>query len=229
MVSPILYGRFPERLATRVLEAASSEGVTVSKWLRQAALERLGAVSSAETERTALLAEARKFLALPPGDNAVDRDVYKLVERYVAAIESTAGRLSLAEEHGRARALIEIANGALEPIDGTEVTFGEFRPDAPLVVLETTTPRRRGFLRETLARERARALLQAPPLPSPAPSAAGLLGEERTKELWLQATRGALRPAWGFCRQHGMVPLAETMDGRRQCYLGCSLDGPEVA
>jgi len=36
------------------------------------------------------------------------------VSRYVKAIEAQAGRLSLAEQHGRARALQEIAQGALE-------------------------------------------------------------------------------------------------------------------
>jgi hypothetical protein len=124
--------------------------------------------------------------------------------------------------------LVEIANGALEPLDGQELAFPEFRPGSPPVDLEATTPRRRGFLRAALATERARALLQAAPPPSPPPSAAGLLGEARTKELWDQ-TVGWPGWRWAFCDQHGMVPSAPSSDGQRRCYLGCSLDGPEAA
>lgn len=93
------------------------------------------------------------------------------------------------------------------------------------------TPRRRGFLREALAAERARALLAATPVIPPAPSSAGLLGERRTKELFREAA-GWLGVRWVFCKVHGMVPSAPSSDGSR-CYLGCTIhrggDGPEAA
>jgi hypothetical protein len=119
--------------------------------------------------------------------------------------------------------------GALEPLDGTEVTYSDFQPDGPPAALETTEPRKRGFLKAALAAERARVLLQAPAPPAPPPSAVGLLGRERTKVLWDQATRW---PGWrwAFCRHHGIVPSTEADDGGgRRCYLGCSLDTPGVA
>src|SRR6266508_3136962 len=144
------------------------------------------------------------------------------------AVEAQLGRLSAFEARGRARALAEIAGGALEPLDGQELTFAEFRPDGPPVALElAATPRRRGFLRAALAAERARALLEAAPEPSPLPSAAGLLGEARTKELFNEALGWpGMRPV--FCASHGMTPCAPSSDGAR-CYLGCSLRSPEVA
>ncbi len=88
--------------------------------------------------------------------------------------------------------------------------------------------RRRGFLRAALAAERARALLAALPEPSPAPSAAGLLGEARTRKLWTEAVSW---PGWRrvFCGQHGIVPSAPSSDGTR-CYLGCTIPtSPEAA
>lgn len=224
MASPILYGRFPERLATRVLEAASSEGVTVSKWLRQAALERLGAVSSAETERMALLAEARRFVAANRGGDGVS-----VVERLAGFLELVDGRISRAEQHGRQRALAEIADGALEPVDGEVIALANFGTTEVPAILETPVPvRKRGWLRVALAEERARALLQAPPEASPVPSAAGLLGEARTRELWTEAIGW---PGWRrvFCSVHGIVPCAPGSDGAR-CYLGCTIPSrPEAA
>ncbi len=224
MASPILYARFEPRLYERVLQAAEAEGLALSAFLRMAVSEHLGTVEREAAERAELLAEARRFLAAGPGTTDVDLRARRLVERYVAALDSTAGRISEAEQRGRARALREVAFGALEPIDGTEVTFGEFRPDGPPVALEATSPRRRGYLREHLAAERARALLQAPPPASSLPSAAGLLGEERTRELWNEAIGW---PGWRrlFCRHHGIVPSSPDDSGR--CYLGCSVDDPE--
>ena len=217
--------RLTERIHGRVLEAAQAEGLSVSGWVRRAILDRLDDSGREAAERAALLAEARRFLA-NPGE---DRDAAGLVERYVRALETVSGRMSAAEQHGRARALAEIAAGALEPIDGEELTFGEFRPDSPPVALELAgTPRRRGFLKAALAAERARALLQAAPEPAPPPSAAGLLGEARTRELWDQAISW---PGWRrvFCGQHGVVPCAPSSDGAR-CYLGCTIPTrPEVA
>jgi hypothetical protein len=225
MASPRVDLRLDGRVHARVLQAAQAEGLTVSGWVRRAILDRLGDSSREASERAALLAEARRFLA-NPGEG---REAASLVSRYVAAIEAAAGRLSLAEQHGRARALVEIANGALEPLDGEELIFPEFRPDGPPVALELAgTPRRRGFLKAALATERARALLQAPPEPSPAPSAAGLLGEARTRELWTEAIGW---PGWRrvFCQTHGIVPSAPGSDGSK-CYLGCSIPtGPEAA
>jgi len=217
--------RLTERIHGRVLEAAQAEGLSVSGWVRRAILDRLDDSGREAAERAALLAEARRFLA-NPGE---DRDAAGLVERYVRALETVSGRMSAAEAHGRQRALQEIASGALEPIDGEELTFPEFRPDGPPVALELTgSPRRRGFLRAALAAERARALLQAAPEPAPPPSAAGLLGEARTRELWTEAVGW---PGWRrvFCQMHGIVPSAPSSDGTR-CYLGCSIPTrPEVA
>jgi hypothetical protein len=223
-----LYGRFPERLHARVLEAAEALGLTLSQFLRMAVEEKLGTVDRLEVERAALLKEARAFLAVTPGTSAVDREAHSLVERYVAAIEAQSGRLSLFEQRGRERALIEIANGALEPLDGQELAFPEYRPDGPPVVLETTEQRRRGFLKAALAAERARALLQAPAPAPPPPSAPGLLGEARTRELFDEALRWPrMRPT--YCPTHGITPCAPDSDGRR-CYLGCTIPtSPEVA
>jgi hypothetical protein len=188
VASPYVHVRMEPRLHERVVAAAEAEGLTISGWLRRAALDRLDDTGREAAERAALLAEARRFLAVPAGPTAADRDAYSLVDRYVKAIEAQAGRLSLAEQRGRTRALQEIAQGALEPLDGAELTLAEFRPDGPPVTLElAATPRRRGFLKAALAAERARALLQALPSPEPPPSAAGLLGEQRTRELWTEA------------------------------------------
>jgi hypothetical protein len=158
-----------------------------------------------------------------------------LIARYVKALESSAGRLSLAEQHGRTRALREIAAGAFEATDGEVV---ELRPygitdesELP-TVLDTTTPRRRGFLRASLAAERAHALLQAPPPPAaPLATAAGLLGERRTRDLFDEAIRWpGVRSV--YCAQHGVTPCAPGSEGER-CYLGCTIpttgSGPEVA
>jgi hypothetical protein len=148
----------------------------------------------------------------------------------VQAIETPAGRLSRAELHGRARALAEIADGALEPLDGAELEVVPLDVAAMPVVLETTSPRRRGYLREELARERARALLQAPAPMSPPPSATAVLGERAARELFRQAI------GWGnvksvFCVTHGVVPNSPERPDR--CYLGCRIDatdnGSEVA
>ena len=231
MASPFLHARFEPRLYERVLQAAGAEGLSVSGWLRRAALDRLSDTSREASERAALLAEARKFLVggVVARPSAADQDAYSLVERYVAAIESSAGRLSLFEQRGRARALIEIANGALEPLDGQELTFPAFRPDGPPVALElAATPRQRGYLKASLAAERARALLEAPPAIGLAPSAAGLLGEQRCRELFDEALGWpGMRPV--FCASHGMTPCAPGSDGTR-CYLGCTVPaGPEVA
>jgi hypothetical protein len=228
VASPFLHARFEPKLYERVLGAAEAEGVSLSAFLRMAVLEKLGTVDRLEAERAALLAEARAFLAVTPGTSAVDREAHGLVERYVAAIEAQAGRLSLFEQRGRARALQEIADGALQPLDGQELTFPEYRPDGPPVVLETTSPGRRGFLREELARARSRALLQAPPTSAPPPSAPGLLGEARTHELFNEALGWfGWRPV--FCVQHGMVPCAPGSEGAR-CYLSCTITtGPEMA
>ena len=229
MASPFLHARFEPRLYERVLQAAADEGLSVSGWLRRAALDRLEDTSREAAERAALLAEARKFLAIPPGGSAADREAHHLVSAYVAAVEATAGRLSLAEQRGRARALQEIAGGALEPLDGQELTFPEFQPDGPPVALElAATPRQRGYLKASLAAERARALLAAPPPPGPPPSAAGLLGEARTKELFREAA-GWPAMRWIFCPSHGVTPCAPGSDGSH-CYLGCTIPArPEVA
>ena len=231
MASPTLYARFEPRLYERVLQAAEVEGVSLSAFLRLAVSEHLGTVEREAKERAELMAEARRFLAVPPGEAAVDRDFHSLVDRYVRFLESAAGRLSEAEQRGRARALVEIVNGALVDADGQEITFAEFRPEASPVGLESAgTPRRRGFLKAALAAERARALLQAPPPVSPLPSAAGLLGEARTRELWTQAISW---PGWRrvFCGQHGVVPCA--LGEVDRCYLSCRLgatgNGSEVA
>jgi hypothetical protein len=228
VASPFLHARFEPKLYERVLRAADAEHVSLSAFLRMAVEEKLGTVERLEAERAALLAEGRAFLA-NPGTTDVDLQVASLVERYVKAIESNAGRLSLAEQRGRARALQEIAAGALEPLDGAELTFPEFHPDAPLVGLETTAPRRRGYLREQLARERARGLLQVPaPMPPP-PSATAMLGEGAARELFRQAI------GWGnvksvYCGTHGIVPNSPERPDR--CYLGCRIDasdnGPEA-
>lgn len=224
MASPRLDVRLPERLRERVDQAAAADGLSVSQWVRKAILEKLGDEDAEARERAELLAEARAFLAIPPGNSTVDRDGYALISKYVAALESSAGRLSLAEQRGRARALAEIAAGALEPLDGEVLTFPAFSPGDPPPALEVTSPRRRGFLKAALAAERARTLLQAPPPPSPPPSAAGLLGEQRTRELWNQAISW---PGWQrlFCAQHGIVPSSPDDPGR--CYLGCATDNAE--
>jgi len=216
--------RLDQRVHGRVLQAAQAEGLSVSGWVRRAILDRLGDATREASERAALLAEARRFLA-DPGEG---RDAAGLVSRYVRALETVSGRMSAAEAHGRQRALLEIARGALEPLDGEELTYGEFRPGPPPALELAGTPRRRGFLREQLARERARALLAAPPVIPPAPSAAGLLGEQRTRELWSEAISW---PGWRriFCSVHGVVPCAPSSDGAR-CYLGCSIPArPEAA
>jgi hypothetical protein len=96
MASPIVRVRLPERVHARVLQAAAAEGLTISGWLRRAALDRLGDAAREALERAELLKEARAFLAVAPGDTAVDRDAYSLVSRYVQAIEAQAGRLSAA-------------------------------------------------------------------------------------------------------------------------------------
>src|SRR6266511_4081603 len=224
VASPFVHARFEPRLYERVLQAAAAQGVTVSGFVREAVEAKLDDASRLASERAKLLAEARSFLQDPDGG----REAHHLVSCYVAAVEAQAGRLSAFEARGRARALAEIAGGALEPLDGQELTFAEFRPDGPPVALElAATPRRRGFLRAALAAERARALLEAAPEPSPLPSAAGLLGEARTKELFNEALGWpGMRPV--FCASHGMTPCAPSSDGAR-CYLGCSLRSPEVA
>jgi hypothetical protein len=230
VASPTLYGRFPERLHARILEAVSTEGVTVSKWLRQAALERLEGAQAAESERVALVAEARKFLA-NHRDGGYELSI---VERLAGFLELVDGRISRAEQHGRARALAEVAEGALEPVDGEVVSLGPYgvgdERDLP-AVLETAVPtRKRGFLRQALARERAHALLQAPPEPGPRPSSAGLLGEQCVRELWSEAVSWPGRRR-AFCVVHGVVPTRPGDPDR--CYLGCRLDtsddGPGVA
>jgi hypothetical protein len=225
-----MYVRLTERVHTRVHEAATNQGMSLSSWLRRAVLAHLDDASREASERAALLAEARRFLAGPVGDRQVDRDGHRLIERYVAAIEAQAGRLGMAEARGRQRALAEIAQGALEPLDGEELTFGEFRPDTPVVLELAASPRRRGFLKATLAAERARALLQEAPAVPPAPSAADVLGEARVRELWNQVASWPGRRL-AFCPQHGMA-LTAPGDGDR-CYLGCRIpgadDGPEAA
>lgn len=224
MASPFLHARFEPRLYERVMAAVRAEGSSLSEFLRAAVEAKLGAVEREAAERAALLAEARSFLA-DPGE---DREAASLVSRYVAAVEAQVGRLSLAEQRGRQRAVAEIAGGALKPLDGAELEVVASEQAAWPVVLETTTPRRRGFLKAALAAERARALLQAAPPVPPPPSAAGLLGEARTRQLWGEAVSW---PGWRrvFCSQHGIVPSAPSSDGAR-CYLGCTLpSAPEVA
>ncbi len=114
MASPRVHLRLDERLHGRALQAAESEGSTLSEFVRAAILAKLGAVRQEVAERAALLAEARAFLADPDAD----RDAAGLVERYCRAVEAQAGRISLAEAHGRATALAEVCSGALEPLDG---------------------------------------------------------------------------------------------------------------
>jgi hypothetical protein len=231
--SPFLYARFPERLHARVLEAASTEGVTVSKWLRQAALERLGAAEAVERERVALLSEARRFVA-GHRDGGYETSI---VERLAGFLELVDGRISKAEQHGRQRALAEIAAGSLEALapDGSDGEVIELAPyqlrderDLP-VVLETPPPRRRGYLRISLVEQRARELLAAAPAPEPLPRA-GLLGPEVAKDLYDQARTwpGARRV---FCPAHGVTPCWPGEPSK--CCYGCELpttsDGPEVA
>jgi hypothetical protein len=229
--------RLDERLHARVVEAAATEARDLSGWIREAIMERLGTASSAEAERVALLKEARAFLAVTPGTSAADREAHSLVQRYVQAIEAQAGRLSLAEQRGRARALAEIADGALEPLDGEVVSVGPYgigdERELP-TVLETTTPRRRGYLRAALAVERSRALLQRPAPPaapmSPPPSTTAMLGERAARELFRQAI------GWGnaksvFCPVHAVVPHAPERPDR--CCYGCRINpsdnGPEAS
>ncbi len=221
MASPRVALRLTERVHGRVLEAAQREGLSVSGWVRRAILDRLE--QAAKDSEAALLDEARRYVTAHPG--AYESD---LIDGYIRLLEAVAGRLSAAERHGRARAVAEIVGGALEPLDGEVITLAPYHAEMP-VVLETTPPRRRGFLRLSLVEERARELLATPAAPGP-PSQAGLFGERATRELFRQAI------SWGdtrslFCRWHGVVPSAPNAPDR--CYLGCRVetsgDGPEVA
>jgi hypothetical protein len=205
VASPILYGCFPDRLRARVVEAASIEGVTVSKWVRGGGPERLGAAEAVERERVALLSEARRFLAAHRDGG----DEVSIVERLAGFLELVDGRISRAEQRGRQPALAEIAAGSLEALapDGEVIELAPYRlradRDLP-VILETPPPTRRGFLRLSLVEQRARELLAAAPAPEPLPRA-GLLGPEVASELFAEATRwpGARRV---FCQAHGITP-----------------------
>ena len=73
MASPTLYARFEPKLYERVVAAAEADGLTVSGWLRRAALDRLGDTSREAAERAALLAEARRFLSVDPNGSQADR------------------------------------------------------------------------------------------------------------------------------------------------------------
>jgi predicted DNA-binding protein len=223
VASPRLYLRLTERLHARVLAAAEADGSTVSKWVRKAILDTLE--RSEDTSQAALLAEARRYVTAHP-------DAYEseLISGYVKLLEVVGGRLSLAEQHGRARALAEVLGGALEPLDGEVITFSEYQTSDVPTVLETPVPvHKRGFLREALAREHARALLEAPAAPAGPAAHPALLGEEAARELFRQATNwGNVRSV--FCPVHAVVPHAPERPDR--CYLGCPIattdDGPEV-
>jgi hypothetical protein len=132
LASPYLHARFDPGLHERVLQAAETEGLSLSALLREAVEAKLGAIEQKAKERATLLAEARKFLTETPR-GAGDRDAAHLVERYVKALETAAGRICEAEQRGRGRALQEIALGALEPLDGEELALGEFTPDTCLL------------------------------------------------------------------------------------------------
>jgi hypothetical protein len=231
MASPRLYVRADQRLFERVLQAAEAEGLTISGFVRRAILDRLEDSGREAAERAALLAQARKFLAAHR-DGGYE---VSIVERLAGFLEEVGGRISKAEQHGRRRALAEVAAGSLEALapDGEVLELADFRlrseADLP-VILETPPPRRRGFLRLSLVEERARELLATVPEPAPVPSAAGLLGEASTRELWNEAVGW---PGWRrlYCPVHGVVPSAPSNPDR--CYLGCRVstggDGPKVA
>jgi hypothetical protein len=70
--------------------------------LCEAVEDHVGALEREAAERAALLAEARRFLAVPAGSSPADREAHHLVERDVQALEATAGRISAAEARGRA-------------------------------------------------------------------------------------------------------------------------------
>jgi hypothetical protein len=231
VASPFLHARFEPRLHERVLEAAEAESVTVSKWLRLAALDRLEDATREARERAELVSQARKFLA----DHRDGGYEVSIVQRLAGFLEEVGGRISKAEQHGRQRALAEVAAGSLEALalDGEVLELADFRlrseADLP-VVLETPQPRRRGFLRLSLVEQRARELLATAPEPAPVPSA-GLLGPEVASELFTEAARWpGVRKV--FCPVHGITPCWPSSGGSRCCY-GCRIstadDGPEVA
>jgi hypothetical protein len=217
--------RLPERLHGRVLEAATSDGLTLSGWLRKAILDRLGDASREAAELAALVAEAKRYIATHP--NAPENDV---ISGQLGLLEAVKGRMSVAEQHGRRRALEEIAGGALQPVDGDVLVLSDYRTNEVPVVLERAAPlRRRGFLQVDLATQQAMELLEVASKPRPRAVPAGVIGERAARELFRQAVR------WGgaetvFCPTHTVVPTFP--DDPSRCYLGCELpadDGPEAA
>jgi len=229
MASPRVALRLDERVHARMLQAAEVEGLSVSGWVRRAILDRLDDASREAMQRAELVSQARKFLA----DHRDGGYEVSIVERLAGFLEEVGGRISKAEQHGRRRALAEVVAGGLQPLDGEVLELAEYRlrseADLP-VILETPPPRRRGFLRLSLVEQRARELLATAPEPAPVPSAAGLLGEASTRELWNEAVGW---PGWRrlYCPVHGVVPSAPSNPDR--CYLGCRVstggDGPKVA
>jgi hypothetical protein len=225
-----VHARLEPRLYQRVLAAAEAEGLSLSALLREAVEEHLGTVEREAAERAVLLAEARKFLAVPAGSTAAYRDAYRLVERYVEALEATAGRLCEAERRGRARALQEVAAGALEPLTAKSHLPGVPPGRAPCGPGDDRAAPPR-VPAGGAGRRAGPGAASGAAAAVPAALGAGLLGEQRTRELFRQAA-GWPGARWVFCAHHGMAPSAPSSDGER-CYLGCQVgrggNAPEAA